>query len=167
MDLIEPEKENDSEISETDFRNKDLELQKYEKFKPKIVKNYNKNNSIKNTEDHVKNLLYIFLKNYENENTYIIDDQNKARKEMLINNKKNVKSGSLSININYESMNNKIINDILPNQNINNKKFNSNRSIINLKNNNISTKDEKYMAKKRRFGKKVKLYYLKIGFQKI
>ena len=150
--IIEPQKEEDDEYSDFDYKDKDFELSKYEKFKPK---NNDSDNNLKKTENQVKNLLSFYIKNIENENknTDIFSDEKKTkinkketRKKLAHINKTHViKSVSLNANLNY---NNKLK---IPKEELsnNNKKIKSNLNIINI-NNNYQSKDEKHIYKNKK-----------------
>ena len=154
--LIEQQKEEDDDYSEFYYKNKNFELSKYEKFKPKIYDNYYNDNNLKKTENQVKNLLSFFRKNIEKENRNSdifcykkknITNKKEIKKKLAdINKKKIIKSLSLIMNLNYNNNNLNLPKEELFN-NSNNFKYNSN--IINIENNSQS-KEEKHINKKKR-----------------
>ena len=148
--LVNLTKFEDSESSEIDDNNNDFELKKYEKFKPKNkIKN---DNTLKRTEDQVKNLLSCFIKNIEEENKIdLIYDgrKNKRNKFKGIINKK-MPSKSISLNL----MKKKISKDNIFNNIKRKSKFKSNSNIIKINNisegnnNNIRLNDNKLNTSK-------------------
>ena len=80
------ESDKDSDYSEKKH-NKEFGFPKYEKFKSKD-ENYYKMKTIKGAENKVKNLLSIFIKNYEiekeKENSDIFNDTQKSKEIKLV-----------------------------------------------------------------------------------
>ena len=125
-------REKDSDNSEKEYKNKDFNLQNYEKFQPKSTKSLYKNKTLKGAENQVKNLLSLFLQNYEieKENSEILFDSNKSSKNRdsyvhSLKNKKSIKkvmtqannrktnfirTSSFNISLNNENKSNKILN---------------------------------------------------------
>ena len=125
-------REKDSDNSEKEYKNKDFNLQNYEKFQPKSTKSLYKNKTLKGAENQVKNLLSLFLQNYEieKENSEILFDSNKSSKNRdsyvhSLKNKKSIKkvmtqannrktnfirTSSFNISLNNENKSNKIFN---------------------------------------------------------
>ena len=77
--LIGHSRDDDSDFSENEYKNKDYKIQKYEKFKPK--KNSFKKD-LRGAENQIKNILSGFLKNIESEkrNSEIIFNDGQANK---------------------------------------------------------------------------------------
>ena len=74
----------DSKNLEKKHKKKEIELQKYEKFKPKPKENiYHRLKTLRRTENKVKNLLSNFLKNYEIENKKSIIESNISQNNNL------------------------------------------------------------------------------------
>ena len=148
--------------------NKELNYEKYEKFQPKNTDSYYKIKTLRREENKVKNLLSIFLKNYEELNSGILSEVNKDKENIEINpnknnnkkrlkkvktalsNKKLNKINSFINSSNNNSKDNKMNNkneEILDNYKSQKTKFKLDRNSINSLNN--SPKKEKHLKRNR------------------
>ena len=141
--------------------NKELNSEKYEKFQPKNTDSYYKIKTLRREENKVKNLLSIFLKNYENEelNSGILsevnkDNNNKKRLKKVktdLSNKKLNKINSFMNSSNNNSKMNNTNEEILDNYKSKKTKFKLDRNSLNSLNN--SPKKERNLKRNRTCGK--------------
>ena len=142
------ESDKDSDFSEKKH-NKEFGFRKYEKFKSKD-ENYYKIKSIKGAESKVKNLLSIFIKNYEiekeKENSDIFYDSQKSKEIYIFGNKNKKRLKKVKT-----SVSNKKENNLLRSSSFN-ISFNENR------NRKIANASERYNHQKKNSQKR------KVGF---
>ena len=160
----------DLDFSRKEYKtqNKEFNLQKYQKFKPKNTENYYyKKKTLKGAENKVKNLLSLFLKNYENEeNSDIYNELNKTKKNTN-NNQKRLKKVKTALSnkklktkylddLNNNQKDNNIINTPDEIEYYKNQKGNNKYNIINSLNNTYQ--DGKRIKRNKTCGKIKKKY---------